>query len=161
MFKALYPGTFDPPTLGHLALIRRSAGVCDTLIVGVGENLSKLKTILTIEERIEALKQETSSLNNVEVVSFSGLVVNFAKQIGATVLIRGLRSSSDVAYEMQMALANRSLSGIETLFLMAEDGAAHISSTLIRELAANGAPLKNFIPKSLESTLQHRIHKEK
>lgn len=161
MFKALYPGTFDPPTFGHLTLIRRSAAICDHLIVGVGKNLSKNKSILTVDERIEALKKETASLKNVEIASFSGLVVNFAKQMGARVLIRGLRSSSDVAYEMQMALANRSLSGIETLFLMAEDGAAHISSTLIRELASHGAPLKDFIPEYLESTLQHRIQKEK
>lgn len=142
-------------------LIKRSASFCDHLIVGIGKNLSKEKSILTIEERIEGLKEATSSLKNVEIVSFSGLAVDFAKQAGATVLIRGLRTSSDVDYEMQMAIANRKLSGIETLFLMAEDGAAHISSTLIRELASHGASLKDFLPKNIENTLQHRIQKEK
>lgn len=160
MFKLLYPGTFDPPTLGHLMLIRRGAALCDHLVVGIGENLSKIKSILTVDERIEALKHEASALKNVEIVSFSGLAVNFAKQIGANALLRGLRSSNDVDYERQMAEVNRKLSGIETLFFMAEDGASHISSTLIRELAANGASLKGFVPKHIENTLQHRIQKE-
>ncbi len=159
MFKVLYPGTFDPPTLGHIALIKRGAVLCDHLIVGIGENINK-KPILTIEERAEALKKETSALSNVEVVSFSGLASDFAKQVNATALIRGLRSSHDIEYEMQMASANQKLNGIETLFLMAEDGAANISSTLIRELAAHGAPLEAFIPKHLESTLQQHIQKE-
>ncbi|MBS0628630.1 MAG: pantetheine-phosphate adenylyltransferase [Verrucomicrobia bacterium] len=159
MFKLLFPGTFDPPTLGHIMLIKRGAALCDHLVVGIGKNLSKTKAILTVEERIEALKHETSSLKNVEIVSFSGLAVNFAKQIGVNALLRGFRTSSDVDFELQMARANKKLSGIETLFLMAEDE-AHISSTLIRELAANGASLKDFVPEYIESTLQHRIQKE-
>jgi len=161
MFKSLYPGTFDPPTLGHLMLIKRAAALCDHLVVGIGKNLNKSKSLLTEEERILALKEETKSLKNVEIVSFSGLVTQFAKQIGATVLIKGLRSAADVEYELQMARANRKLSGIETLFLMAEDGASHISSTLIRELLSLGAPLKDFVPKSVENTLQHNNSKEK
>lgn len=161
MFKFLFPGTFDPPTHGHIMLIKRSAALCDHLIVGVGKNLSKTNSILTVEERIEALKHETSLLKNVEIMSFSGLVVDFAKQVEATVLIKGLRSSSDVEYEMQMAQANRKLSGIDTLFLMADTGTAHISSTLIRELASHGAPLKDFVPKHVEIALQHHIQKEK
>lgn len=161
MFTVLYPGTFDPPTLGHLSLIKRGAALCDHLVVGIGENLSKANAILTVEERIEVLKQETASLKNVEVVSFSGLVTQFAKQVGARVLLRGLRGSSDVDAEMQMAQANRKLSGIETLFLMADAEVSHISSTLIREIASHGAPLGDFIPKSLESLLQQRMQKEK
>jgi len=160
MFKLLYPGTFDPPTLGHLMLMRRAASMCDHLVVGIGENLSKTKSILTVEERIALLQQETAALKNVEVVSFSGLAVNFAKQIQASALLRGLRSAADMDYERQMAVANRKLTGIETLFIMADDSAAHISSTLIRELAANSASLKDFVPQQIESTLQHRIQKE-
>ena len=161
MFKGLFPGTFDPPTLGHLELISRAAACCDLLIVGIGENRAKGKRILTIEETVAVLKEETKSFSNVEIIPFSGLVTDFAKNQQAQVLIRGLRSLNDMDYELQMAGANRKLTGIETFFLMAESKTANISSSLIRELASLGAPLGDFIPSSLEEILHRRLKERK
>ena len=156
MFKGLYPGTFDPPTLGHIEIIQRAAALCDALIVGIGVNIDKENFILTLEERIEALKKETASLSNVEILSFSGLVTKFAKSQGVSTLIRGLRTESDMEYEMQMANANRKIGNIETLFLMASGSSSQISSSLIRELASHGAPLKDYIPSHVEKVLHRR-----
>ncbi len=159
MFKALYPGSFDPPTWGHIRLIRRAAKLFDVLIVGIGENLKKGKSLCTTQEKIEGLSKETSDLPNVEISSFSGLAIDFAKKKDASCLLRGLRSAKDMDYEMEMAEANYKLTGIETLFLIAESDTSGISATLIRELAANGAPLGEFIPSYFESLLQNRIKK--
>lgn len=156
MLKGLFPGTFDPPTKGHLELIRRAAALCDQLVIGVGENLSKEKSILTIEERIEVLQKEIKGLDHVEVATLTGLTVDFAKSLGARVLVRGLRSEADLEFEKQMAGANRRL-GIETLFLIADPSVAAISSSLIRELATGGAPLHEYIPEGLEAKLQTRL----
>jgi len=160
MLKALFPGTFDPPTLGHLELIARALTFCDHLIIGIGKNTAKGKPILSIKEREESLKMALKQHKNLEITSFSGLVTDFAKKNGIKLLIRGLRSAADYDYEIQMAMANRKLTGIETIFLMAEGGAGYISSTLIRELALHGAPLKDFIPKNLETTLKMQMQKE-
>jgi pantetheine-phosphate adenylyltransferase len=159
MFKALFPGSFDPPTWGHIQLIQRASKLFDHLIVGIGENLKKGKSVLTIQEKIEGLKKEIGDLSNVEIMSFSGLVINFAKENGVKLLLRGLRSAGDMEFEMQMARANNKLTGIETLFLMAGGDTSAISSSLIRELAAKGAPLKEFIPSYFEGLLHNRIQK--
>lgn len=161
MLKALFPGTFDPPTFGHLELITRAQALCDHLVIGIGENLSKTRSILTVEERKKALQKALSRFPHVEVASFQGLTTDFAKKKGIRLLIRGLRSADDLEYERELALANRKISGnaVETLFLIAHD-ASYISSTLIRELAFNGAPLKDFIPEELESILHLRMQKE-
>jgi len=156
MLKGLFAGTFDPPTKGHLQLIRRAAAICDQLVIGVGENTSKTKPILTVEERIEVLKKETKGLGQVEIAGYKGLTVDFAKSVGARVLIRGLRSQADLEFERQMAVANR-LMGMETLFLIADPSVTQISSSLIRELAAGGAPLHEYIPEGLESKLHTRL----
>ena len=156
MLKGLFPGAFDPPTKGHLELIRRAAALCDQLVVGIGENFSKAKSILTIEERIRVLEKETKDLEHVKVAAYKGLTVDFAKSLGAKVLVRGLRSEADMEYEKQMAIANRRM-GIETLFLIADPSVAAISSSLIRELAAGGASLQEYIPAELESKLHTRL----
>lgn len=156
MLIGLFPGTFDPPTHGHLHLVKRAASLCDKLIVGVGTNPSKSAPILSHDERVAILKKETANYTNVNVQTFSGLTVDFAKQLGATTLIRGLRNRSDLDSEMEMAAANRRL-GIETFFLIADPEAAQISSSLIRQLAAGGAPLKDYIPEELESLLHSRL----
>ena len=156
MQKALYPGTFDPPNLGHIDLIIRASKLVGQLIVGVGHNRSKGQSLLSIKQRIDTLKKATHTLSNVEVMEFTGLVTTFAKQEGALLLIRGVRSSKDLEVEVQMASANREVSGIETLFIAADPRYAHISSTLIRELASYGAPLKAFIPGDLEKILQYQ-----
>ena len=150
MRKALFAGTFDPPTLGHLDLIHRGSAMFEALVVGIGENNAKLKSVLSVQQRLEGLKKELASLSNVEVISFSGLATQLAKEHDIDVLLRGIRSSSDMEYEMQMARANLKIGGIETVFLLSSDSSAQISSTLIRELALHKAPLGDFIPEQFE-----------
>ncbi|NGX47062.1 MAG: Phosphopantetheine adenylyltransferase [Chlamydiae bacterium] len=160
MFKAIYSGSFDPPTWGHIRLIRRAAKLFDVLIVGIGENLKKGKGFFTIQEKIDGFQKEIGDLPNVEIMSFSGLVTNFAKENGIDLLVRGLRFVGDMEYEMQMARANYKLTGIETFFLMADEDTSTISSSLIRELAANGAPLGDYIPSHFETLLHNKTQKE-
>ncbi len=158
MKRALFPGTFDPPTLGHLDIIQRAASICNKLYVGVAENSNKpSQTLFTTLERMAMLQEMTRAMPYVEVVSFSTLVVEFAKQHQIDFLLRGLRAFSDFEYEFRMALTNRHLSGIETVFLMADERVAHISSTLIRELARYHAPLSTFVPKEIALRVAERI----
>lgn len=158
MRKALLAGTFDPPTLGHLDLILRASKLCEILVVAIGKNPEKKGFIFNEDERKRFLQEMTHHSPQIQVTMFQGLVTEFAKQEGVDVLIRGVRSSSDLEKEQQMAWANRELTGIETLFLLAEQKA--ISSTLIRELASYGASLKNFLPNMVEKQLHNRIQKE-
>lgn len=148
---ALLPGTFDPPSLGHLDLIQRAAKICDHLIIAIAIKPNK-KPLFTIEERKEMLQRIAPK---VEITAFDGLIVDLAKKRKATVLIRGLRSFSDFDYEFQMALANRTLGGIETLFLAAEH--TEISSTLIREIAHFGGPLHHFVPPEIETLIRKKM----
>lgn len=160
MFKALFPGSFDPPTLGHIEIIKRAAELFDEFIVGIGSNYAKSKSLLRSQEKMEILQEETKHLKGVQVMSFSGLVIDFAKSQGVKILVRALRSERDFEYEVQMARANRKLGkGLETLFLSSED--PHISSTLIRELASHRADLKSFVPKKVETFLHKHIQQEK
>lgn len=156
MRKALFPGTFDPPSLGHLDLIERALGLCDRLYVGIGVNTAKRATF-TVEERGEMLEKICRPLDSVEVVVFDGLVVDFAKEKGIGFLVRGLRAAADFDYELQMALANRKLSGIETVFLLANPLYAHVSSTLIREVAKMQHRLKDFVPEAIEAMIFERL----
>lgn len=157
MKTALFPGTFDPPTLGHLDLIRRSKSICDKLYVGIAINSAKRSDLFTIEERQAMLKTICKQFPHVEVVTFSTLVVDFAKQKNVDFLIRGLRAFADFEYEARMALANRRLSGIETLFLMADEKIGHISSTLIRELGKYKSRLHEFVPAEIEPQVFERV----
>lgn len=156
---ALFPGTFDPPSQGHLDLIERGARLFEGLIVGIGIKPSKKEQALfTVEERVELLKRLTGHLPTVEVASFRGLSVDFAKEKGAHILLRGLRTPSDFEVEFQMALANRRLGDLETLFLRADEKHTHISSSLIREIALLGGPLKGFVPAELEPLIHKKIN---
>lgn len=157
MKKALFPGTFDPPTLGHIDIIRRSLSICDQLFIGLAINKAKGETLFSAEEKLEMLKKITHPFPQVKVVSFSTLVVDFAKEHKIDFLIRGLRAFSDFEYEFRMALANRHLSGIETVFLMADERTAHISSTLIRELGRFKSRLHEFVPPEIEEQVFQRI----
>ena len=150
---ALFPGVFDPLTLGHMDVVKRASLVCDRLIVAVAENLSK-KTSFTVQERLAMLKAATHKLGYVEVVSFSGLAVEYARERTAQFLVRGLRSFADFDPESQMAIANRGM-GIETVFLMAQH--SHISSSLIREIAHFGGPLQNLVPEEVEPFLRKKF----
>lgn len=155
MKKALFAGRFDPPTFGHLEIIKRASQLFDQLYVGIGENRAKGKSILSSEEKIAILKKETAQFSSVVVLPIPGLVTEFAKANGIQVLIRGIRSESDLSYEMEMAMANRALTGIETLLVPGEEKRG-ISSTLIRELASYQAPLSAFIPQEAERLLNNK-----
>jgi pantetheine-phosphate adenylyltransferase len=149
---AIFPGTFDPPTLGHLDIIQKAGPICDHLIIAIAVKPDK-KQLFSVEERIEMLKRIAPKA---EIISFHGLVVDLAKEKKALFLIRGLRTFSDFEYEFQMAQANRKLSGIETLFLMADDRHTQISSSLIREIAHFNGPLKGFVPEEIESLIRRK-----
>lgn len=157
MRKALFPGTFDPPTLGHVDIIYRSASICDKLYVGIAENAYKSKPLFSVEEKVAMLKEICKPYSHVEVVHFSTLVVEYANENKINFLIRGLRAFSDFEYEFRMALANRHLSGIETVFLMADERVAHISSSLIREIGRYKGSLKEFIPKEIELRVSSKL----
>ena len=160
MKKALFPGAFDPPTLGHIDIIKRSACICDKLYVGIAVNAHKSNALFTVQEKEEMLKKICKPYPHTEIVHFSSLVVEFAKLHKIDYLIRGLRAFSDFEYEFRMALANRHLSGIETVFLMADEKVAHISSTLIRELGRYKSRLQEFVPIEIEAEVFSKVSEQ-
>jgi pantetheine-phosphate adenylyltransferase len=154
---AVYTGTFDPVHLGHLDIIKRSSYLFDRLIVGVGINPDKA-TLFTIEERVDLIKQVTVGLQHVEVQPFTGLAVHFVRDSGARIMLRGLRTLSDMEYEFTMSLMNRNLDpGIETAFLMAKEEYSHISSSLLRQIAALGGDLTKFLPEAVKKALIAKV----
>lgn len=156
MKTALFPGSFDPPTLGHFDIIQRAATLADKLYVGVAVNLRKAP-VFSIDERRDMLKLITKDMPKVEVLVFEGLVVDFAVDLKVESLIRSFRTSSDLDYEFAMALTNRQIGGIETSFLMAGEGLGHISSTLIKEVAWFGKRLSSFVPEEIEEQVFRRL----
>ena len=146
MKKAIYPGSFDPITVGHLDIITRSSEIFDEVIVGVLNNNSK-SPLFEAEERVAMIKQVTKHLPNVTAKSFSGLLVDFARQEGATVIVRGLRAVTDFEYELQIAQANHVQdSNIETIFLTSDLSYSYLSSTIVKEFASYGGDISNFVP---------------
>jgi len=132
---AVYPGSFDPITLGHLNVMERASRLFDRLIVGIGVNIEK-QTMFLPEERVELIRAATTHLNNLEIRTFSGLAVQFVKECGAKVMVRGVRPITDIAAELTMMMANRRLaSDVETLFMIADGELAHVSSSLIKQIA--------------------------
>ena len=159
MKKAVYTGSFDPITLGHLDVITRSSRLVDELVVGIGVNSEK-KPLFEPEERIELVERVTSKLPNIEVKAFSGLAVNFVKACEATVMIRGIRPLTDVAAEITMSMANRRLNpDLETVFLMADSEYAHVSSSLIKQITrlADDEQLSMFVPREIISDLRSKL----
>ena len=157
--RAVYTGSFDPITLGHLNVIQRSSRLVDQLIVGVGINFDK-EALFSAEERIGLIQSVTEDLNNIQVKSFSGLAVRFVKECGARTIIRGVRSLTDMEAEFTMTLANRRLDPeIETVFLMADEEYAHVSSTVIKQLTllASDDELARFVPAQIIPTLRERL----
>lgn len=148
---AVYTGSFDPITLGHVNVIERASRLVDKLIVGIGVNLEK-QALFTPEERVELVKRATRHLNNVEVREFNGLAVHFVRDCGAGLMLRGVRSLTDIEAEFTMTLANRKLDpDIETVFLMADDQFSHVSSTLLKQITplATDEELARFVPKDI------------
>ncbi len=142
----VYPGSFDPVTYGHLDIIDRAAKICDKLIVAVLENRSKTP-VFTVEERVSFLKDVLEDRADIEIATFSGLLVDFMKEKKATTIIKGLRAVSDFEYEFQMALLNKNLdSDIETLFMMTNIKYSYLSSSAVRELAGHGGNIKDLVP---------------
>ncbi len=153
---AVFPGSFDPITFGHLDVIRRGAKLFDTLIVGIGINSEK-KSIFSNEERVAMTSKLTADLGNVKVETFSCMTVDFVRQVGAKAILRGIRTYADFEYEFQLAIANRRMGGVETLFVMASAENSFISSSLIREACAFGGDISAFVPKEIAKTLKERI----
>jgi pantetheine-phosphate adenylyltransferase len=154
---ALFPGTFDPFTNGHLDLTRRATRLFDRVIVAVAQSTAK-GTLFSLEERVEMIQTSTRSLRRVEVVSFSDLVVDCARRVGAQVMIRGLRAVSDFEFEFQMALMNRRLSaGVEVAFLMPSQQYTYLNATLVKEVARLGGRIRGLVPREVEARLLKRL----
>jgi pantetheine-phosphate adenylyltransferase len=158
---AVYTGTFDPVHLGHIDIIQRGSRLFDRLIVGVGINPDKA-TLFSIDERVELLREVVTPYRNVEVQPFTGLAVRFVRNAGARIMIRGLRTLSDMEYEFTMSLMNLHLDpAIETVFLMAKEEFSHVSSSLLRQIAALGGDLSKFLPDPVKSALIAQTRSEK
>jgi pantetheine-phosphate adenylyltransferase len=155
--SALYPGSFDPPTNGHLDLIERGAKIFEELVVGILKNSEKVP-MFSLPERIEMLHSLTAHLKNVRIEAFHGLMVEYAKSINATCVLRGIRAVSDYEYELQMALMNRKLEPtLETVFMMPADKYSYVSSRLVREVAQAGGPVRGLVPEVVEQKLRERL----
>lgn len=155
--RAVYPGTFDPITLGHLDIIKRGLSLFDEITVGVADSSDK-KPLFTAEERIEMIKEATLGLKGVIVEPFEGLMVDFAKNKNIRIILRGLRMISDFEYEFQMALTNRILSAdIETIFMMPNEKYSYISSRLIKEAVSLGADISHFVPDCILLRLKEKF----
>ena len=154
---AIYPGSFDPLTYGHIDLIKRALKTFDKVIVAVAHNPDK-NPVFSIKERVNMLKKATSGFRGVVVEDFDGLMVDYAKRKKIKVILRGIRMISDFEYEFQMALTNRKLScDIETLFLMPSESYSYLSSKLLKEAAKLGADLSSFVPKFIEKKLKEKL----
>src|SRR5215831_3275150 len=154
--KAVYTGVFDPIHLGHVDIIRRGCGLVDRLIVGVGDNPEKAP-FFTMDERVELVKKVVARFPNVEVKPFDGLAVRFVRAAGSRIMLRGLRTTSDMEYEFTMSLSNLALDPeIETVFLMAKENFSHISGTLLRQIAMFGGDLDKFVPPEVKAALKKR-----
>ena len=155
----LYAGTFDPVTNGHLDILMRSLEVFDKVIVAVADSTPK-DTSFNLEERVEMVRSATAGMKNVEVRPFSGLLVDFAREMKADAVIRGLRVISDFEYEFQMALMNRRLSpGVETVFLTPKEEYLYLSSRLVREVVALGGEVAGLVPEPVRARLEERFRK--
>jgi len=153
----LYPGTFDPVTFGHIDLVKRAIELFDSVVVTVATNLGK-QPLFTVEERVNMLKESLKDFENVQVDSFNGLVVDHARSVGASGILRGLRAVSDFEYEFQMALMNRKLANnIATVFLMPHEKYTYLNSTIIRNLAELKSDISDFVPPVVAEALKKKF----
>lgn len=154
---AVYPGSFDPPTLGHLDIVERASRLFDNLVVAVGRNSSK-QALLSVDDRCEALRRATAHLPNVTVDSFEGLLVDYVDGIGGTAIVRGLRATADFEYEFQMTLVNRRLRHeVETVFLMTSPDHSYLSSSIVREVALLGGDYVGMVPIGVAELIANAI----
>lgn len=146
MKKAIYPGSFDPVTNGHMDMIQRASKIVDELVVGVLNNSAK-NSLFSVEERVSMLKEMTQDMENVTVASFDGLMVDYMDEIGATIVVRGLRAVTDFEYELQIAQTNHKVNPkIDTIFLTTSLQYSYLSSTIVKEFASYGGDISNFVP---------------
>ena len=159
MRTAVYPGSFDPVTNGHIDVIERALKLFNNIIVAIGDNPGK-KPLFTTKERIEMLKESTKHLKNVEISSFSGLLIDYAKSKNSKIIIRGLRAVSDFEFEFQRALMNRVVNGdIETVFIMTKEDYVYLNSSIVKEMAMFGGKVNGLVPKIVEEKLREKFSK--
>lgn len=156
MTTAICPGSFDPPTYGHIDVVRRTAGIFDRVIVAVVRNPSK-QPLFSAEERVELLEDVLDGLGQVEVESFTGLLVDFARVRGAGVMVKGLRAVSDFDYELQMAQMNHTLAGVDTVFIPTSPEWSFLSSSLVREVARLGGDVERLVPPPVFAALKEKM----
>ncbi len=155
---AIFPGSFDPITNGHLDVIQRGNKLFDKLIIAVGQNPDK-EEFFTPDERVKMIRELTSDMPRVVVESYSCLTVKFAEQMKADVMLRGMRNLTDVSYEFQLAMTNRTVAGIETVFVMTSEEFGYVNSTMVRQLALLGGDVSKLIPESVYHRLRKKIKK--
>ena len=157
----IYPGSFDPVTLGHLQVIRRAAKMFDKVIVAVLINSSKTPTF-SVDERMDLLRQVTADLENVEIAGFDGLLAEYARERGVNAIVKGLRAVSDFEYEFQMAIANKKLNpDLETIFITADSDLMYLSSSMVREIGSMGGNISNFVPECVHDRIVGRLRDKK
>lgn len=156
MTRAVCPGSFDPVTNGHLDIVARAATLFDEVVVAVGVNISKSR-LFSPEERIEMLEEACAGIPHVRVAGFTGLIVDFCREVGAAAIVKGLRGATDYEYELPMAQMNRHLTGVETVFLPGAVGNAFVSSSLVKEVAGLGGDISAFVPAAVADRLAARL----
>ena len=152
MKKAIFPGTFDPFTLGHLDILNRSKLIFDEVIIGIGKNSDK-KSMFSVEDRIRFIESVAAESDNIKVMSYEGLTIDFCKSVNANFIVRGVRNNGDFEFEKAIARTNRLLSKIETVFLLTSAQTSFISSSIVRELIENNGDYKELIPKNISKIL--------
>lgn len=158
MKRAIYPGSFDPLTLGHLDMIKRSAKIVDELVIGVLNNSAK-NSLFSLDERVSMIKEMTESMPNVTVASFDGLLVDYMKEINATIIVRGLRVVTDFEYELQIAQTNHVENPeVETIFLTTSLQYSYLSSTIVKEFASYGGDISKFVPARFIDRIYEKYH---
>ena len=158
MKRAIYPGSFDPLTLGHLDMIKRSAKIVDELVIGVLNNSAK-NSLFSLDERVSMIKEMTESMPNVTVESFDGLLVDYMKEINATIIVRGLRAVTDFEYELQIAQTNHVENPeVETIFLTTSLQYSYLSSTIVKEFASYGGDISKFVPARFIDRIYEKYH---
>ena len=161
MKRAIYPGSFDPLTLGHLDMIKRSAKIVDELVIGVLNNSAK-NSLFSLDERVSMIKEMTESMPNVTVASFDGLLVDYMKEINATIIVRGLRAVTDFEYELQIAQTNHVENPeVETIFLTTSLQYSYLSSTIVKEFASYGGDISQFVPEQFVDRIYEKYNIKK
>lgn len=158
MITALVPGSFDPPTNGHIDVIARCASIFERVVVAVVRNPSK-EAMFTSEERVEMLEECLAEWDHVATAAFDGLLVDFAEEMGASVIVKGLRAMTDFDYELQLAQMNRHLSGIVTMFVATAPALGYLSSSLVKEVAALGGSIDEFVPEAVARAVRERVER--